>query len=265
MAIATIPRQRPISKEKAKEVLDIMDIAHSFSGRVDERPKQPLILCPFHEDHNLGSCRVYTDTNTFYCEACQTSGDALKLASGYMGIPLSKMNDLLEAIVSTFGISRDSVEVDSQKKPTVRKPDLLSVEQYRFLNCGKEYYEIPVEFDTFEFENDEIEYWPVRCKKIYFRSLALKDPQEHDLTICLATRRDWLQSKLYIAECYVNDCMENCEFNRMLVKVREELLYAAVINKKAYYEEMSCRKIELKAMLAEKGLWPLQREMLKGA
>lgn len=74
MTIATLPRQRPISKEKVKDVLNIMDIAHSFSGQVDERPKQPLILCPFHDDQHLGSCRVYTDTNTFYCEVCQTYG-----------------------------------------------------------------------------------------------------------------------------------------------------------------------------------------------
>lgn len=76
-------KQKPISKEKVKEVLDIMDVVHAFSGEVNERPKQPLILCPFHNDKHLGSCRVYRDTNTFYCEACQTSGDVLKLASGY--------------------------------------------------------------------------------------------------------------------------------------------------------------------------------------
>ena len=27
-----IPKQKPISKEKVKEVLDIMDVAHAFSG-----------------------------------------------------------------------------------------------------------------------------------------------------------------------------------------------------------------------------------------
>jgi len=149
--------QKPISKEKVKAALDIMDICHAFSGQVDTRPKQPLILCPFHQDKRLGSCRVYADTNTFYCESCQTSGDALKLASGYMGIPLTEMNELLEAIVSRFGIDRDSVTVDSNKKPTVNKKSLLSVEGYRFLNFGKEYFEIPIQFYTFEFENDEIE------------------------------------------------------------------------------------------------------------
>lgn len=265
MRTAVTQRQKPISKEKVKEVLDIMDVAHAFSGKINTRPKQPQILCAFHEDRNLGSCRVYTDTNTFYCEACHAHGDALKLASGYMGIPLTQMNDLLEAIVSIFGISRESVEVDSKKKPTRAKRELLSVEQYQFLNCGKEYIEIPIEFETFEFENDEVEYWPVRYKKIYFRSLAMRDPKEHDMTVCLATRRDWLQTKTYIAECWAENRMDQCEFNRTLLKVREELLHEAVINKAAYHEEMRCRKIELKAILLEKGIWPLKKDLPMGA
>lgn len=258
-------KQKPISKEKVKEVLDIMDVVHAFSGQVNERPKQPLILCPFHNDNHLGSCRVYRDTNTFYCEACQTAGDVLKLASGYMEIPLSNMNELLESIVSTFGILRESVEVDSQKRPSIKKPDLLSVEDYQWLNRGKEYFEIPVEFDTFELENDEVEYWPVRYQKIYFRSLALKDPWEHDWTICAITRTDWFRSMKYIAECYRNDCMEECSFTKSLVKLREELLYKAVVNKKMYYEEMAARKRDLKEMLAEEGLWPAKEKELKGA
>lgn len=167
-AISAIPKQKPISKEKVKAVLDIMDIAHAFSGQINERPRQPLILCPFHEDKHLGSCRVYRETNTFYCESCHTAGDTLKLASGYLDIPLNQMNDLLETIVSRFGIDRSSVEVDSSARPRRKQLNLLSVEQYRFLNCGKEYVEIPVEFEPFEFENDEIEYWPTRYKKSIF-------------------------------------------------------------------------------------------------
>lgn len=75
------------------------------------------------------------------------------------------MNELLEAIVSTFGISHENTEVDSKRKPSIRKKDLLSVEEYQLLNAGKEYFEIPVEFDTFEFEDDCIEYRPIRYQK----------------------------------------------------------------------------------------------------
>lgn len=133
MQVSNTKRKLPISKDKVKAVLDIMDVAHAFSGQVNTRPKQPLILCPFHDDKHLGSCRVYTDTNTFYCESCQTSGDALKLASGYMGIPLNQMNELLEEIVSRFGINRESVTVDSTSKPTISFFDTCIYAT----NCGR--------------------------------------------------------------------------------------------------------------------------------
>ena len=243
MQVCRTQSRPPIAKEKVKAVLDIMDVAEVFSGQINTRPKQPLIICPFHNDKHLGSCRVYRDTNTFYCEACQTSGDALKLASGYMDIPLSRMNELLEEIVSRFGINRDSVTVDSTEKPTVSKKQLLSVEGYRLLNYGKEYYEIPVKFEEFELEKDEIEYWPTGYRKVYFRSLAMKDPKEHDWVICAITRTPWFKDKMYVAQCIMENRRDDCWFT----------------------EEINIRKRDLKEMLVDAELWPSKEELLKGA
>lgn len=265
MHISRQKKPKPISKEKVKEALDIMDVAYAFSGQINTKPKQPLIICPFHNDRHLGSCRVYTDTQTFYCESCGTYGDMLKLASGYMDIPLTSLDELLETVVSRFGINRDSVTVDSSQKPTVNKQDLLSVEDYKFLNYGKDYFEIPVGFDTFEFENNEVEYWPVRYKKIYFRSLAMRDPAEHDWTICAITRTPWFKDKMYIAKCIMEGRRQDCEFTEWIVKVKEELLEGAVLDKRAFREEMAARKRDLKEMLVDAELWPSKEELLKGA
>lgn len=157
------------------------------------------------------------------------------------------------------------MEVDSNRRPSIRKKDLLSAEEYQLLNAGKEYFEIPVEFDTFEFEDDCIEYWPVQYQKIYFRNLALKDPQEHDWVICAITRTRWFESKKYIAECYRDNRMDQCSFTIELVKLWEDLLYKAVLNKRTYHEEMAARKRDLKEMLAEEGIWPIEEKILKGA
>lgn len=265
MQVCRTQSRPPIAKEKVKAVLDIMDVAEVFSGQINTRPKQPLIICPFHNDKHLGSCRVYRDTNTFYCEACQTSGDALKLASGYMDIPLSRMNELLEEIVSRFGINRDSVTVDSTEKPTVSKKQLLSVEGYRLLNYGKEYYEIPVKFEEFELEKDEIEYWPTGYRKVYFRSLAMKDPKEHDWVICAITRTPWFKDKMYVAQCIMGNRRDDCWFTEEIIKVREALLYEAVLDKRSFREEMNIRKRDLKEMLVDAELWPSKEELLKGA
>lgn len=265
MQVCRTQSRPPIAKEKVKAVLDIMDVAEVFSGQINTRPKQPLIICPFHNDKHLGSCRVYRDTNAFYCEACQTSGDALKLASGYMDIPLSRMNELLEEIVSRFGINRDSVTVDSTEKPTVSKKQLLSVEGYRLLNYGKEYYEIPVKFEEFELEKDEIEYWPTGYRKVYFRSLAMKDPKEHDWVICAITRTPWFKDKMYVAQCIMENRRDDCWFTEEIIKVREALLYEAVLDKRSFREEMNIRKRDLKEMLVDAELWPSKEELLKGA
>lgn len=265
MQVCRTQSRPPIAKEKVKAVLDIMDVAEVFSGQINTRPKQPLIICPFHNDKHLGSCRVYRDTNTFYCEACQTSGDALKLASGYMDIPLSRMNELLEEIVSRFGINRDSVTVDSTEKPTVSKKQLLSVEGYRLLNYGKEYYEIPVKFEEFELEKDEIEYWPTGYRKVYLRSLAMKDPKEHDWVICAITRTPWFKDKMYVAQCIMENRRDDCWFTEEIIKVREALLYEAVLDKRSFREEMNIRKRDLKEMLVDAELWPSKEELLKGA
>ena len=255
----------PIAKDKVKDILDIMDVAEAFSGQINTRPKQPLIICPFHNDKHLGSCRIYTDTNTFYCEACQTSGDALKLASGYMDIPLSRMNELLEEIVRRFGINRETVTVDSTKRPTINKKQLLSVEGYRFLNFGKEYYEIPVKFEEFELEENEIEYWPTAYRKVFFRSLAMKDPKEHDWVICTITRTPWFKDKMYVAQCIMENRRDDCRFTEEIIKTRESLLYEAVLDKRAFREEMNIRKRDLKEMLVDAELWPSKEELLKGA
>ena len=265
MQVCRTQSRPPIAKEKVKAVLDIMDVAEVFSGQINTRPKQPLIICPFHNDKHLGSCRVYRDTNTFYCEACQTSGDALKLASGYMDIPLSRMNELLEEIVSRFGINRDSVTVDSTEKPTVSKKQLLSVEGYRLLNYGKEYYEIPVKIEESELEKDEIEYWPTGYRKVYFRSLAMKDPKEHDWVICAITRTPWFKDKMYVAQCIMENRRDDCWFTEEIIKVREALLYEAVLDKRSFREEMNIRKRDLKEMLVDAELWPSKEELLKGA
>ena len=47
MKSTVIPKQKPISKEKVKEVLDIMDVAHAFSGAINERPRQPSFFVHF--------------------------------------------------------------------------------------------------------------------------------------------------------------------------------------------------------------------------
>lgn len=133
------------------------------------------------------------------------------------------------------------------------------------MNYGKEYYEIPVKFEEFELEKDEIEYWPTGYRKVYFRSLAMKDPKEHDWVICAITRNPWFKDKMYVAQCIMENRRDDCWFTEEIIKVREALLYEAVLDKRSFREEMNIRKRDLKEMLVDAELWPSKEELLKGA
>ena len=104
----------PFSKEKVKEAVSILEVARKYSPQINERAKRPKIICPFHEDRHLGSCRIFTDTNTFKCEAYGAHGDTLTLASGYLGIKPTALNELLEKIVDEFSIITDTAAIQLQ-------------------------------------------------------------------------------------------------------------------------------------------------------
>ena len=232
----------PISKDKLKELIPIMDVARKFSPKMSERSKLPLIICPFHDDHNLGSCRVYPSTNTFKCEACGAHGDMLKLASGYLNIPLNKMNDLLESLTIEFGISRESVQVEpsTARSRPVKPPERLSPEEYTEL-LQSDHYSVPCRFEEIEYEKGEIDYVPVEYTHVYYRTLAIKDPEFHDWVICTVSRKFWLRYAEMAVYCQDNGytLLEEVLQNKMMNSTR--LLRKALINKSLYRGELRLR------------------------
>ncbi len=232
----------PISKEKIKDYIPILEVARKYSPKIRESTRRPLIICPFHQDNNLGSCRIYTDTNTFKCESCGAHGDMLKLASGYLDIPLSNLNVLLETLILEFGITKESVEVDYNPKGYVKpKPiERLSPEEYKTL-LQEDHYSIPSKFEIIEYERDEYDYVPTEYTKIYYRTLATKDPEFHDWVVCTVSRIYWLRY------CHMHDyCQkQGYELMEMVIdqhlKTARELLYKALINKSLFRTELRLR------------------------
>ena len=242
----------PISKDKLKDLIPIMDVARKYSPKVSERSKLPLIICPFHDDHNLGSCRVYPSTNTFKCEACGEHGDMLKLASGYLDIPLNKMNDLLENLTVEFGISRESVQAEpslSRARP-VKPPERLSPEEYTEL-LQSDHYSVPYRFEEVEYEEGEIDYVPEEYTHVYYRTLAIKDPEFHDWVICTVSRKYWLRYAEMAVFCQDNGytLLEEVIHKHMVNSTR--LLRKALINKNLYRGELRLRNEMLYESLSE--------------
>lgn len=254
---ATMTRRKapPISKEKVKDAISILDVAEKYSDRINKRPRQPQILCPFHEDRHLGSCRIYTDTNTFKCESCGAHGDTLTLAAGYLGMKNSALNELLEALICEFGIQRESVQVDYTlgcrvvKKP----PNRLSPEEYTKL-LHDDHYSIPCRFEEVEYEKGEFDYVPVEYNHIYYRTLALKDPEFHDWVICTVSRKYWLRYADMLFTCQRIGFTLMEEIIQSEMEESKKLLLKGLLNKSLFRPELKLRNELLNELLSEKRL-----------
>ena len=247
------PQKTKISKEKIKEAISILDVAERFSPKINTRTKRPQIICPFHSDKNLGSCRIYTDSNTFKCEACGAHGDTLALASGYLDIPLNSMDNLLERIVSEFGLIRENVcdhctSWDYYRGKRV--PDRLSSEEYKRLLLD-DHYSVPAEFEQIEYEKDEWDYVPCRYTQYYYRSLALQDPEFHDWVVCTVSRKYWLRyaSMLLFCQSQGYVLMEDVIQKTMDDSIR--LLRKGLMDKRLFRKELKLRNILLNEQIEE--------------
>ncbi len=232
----------PISKEKVKDYISILEVSQKYSPKIRENTRRPLIICPFHPDKSLGACRIYTDTNTFKCESCGAHGDMLKLASGYLGIPTSRMNDLLEALITEFGIPKDSVRADYTPGVhiTPKPVERLSPEEYAEL-CHEDHYSIPSKFEEVEYERDEFDYVPTEYTRIYYRTLAVKDPEFHDWVLCTVSRIYWLR---YAHMLFYSQSIGFTLFTEVLEKKMNEhlrLLKKGLIDKRLYRPELRLR------------------------
>lgn len=241
----TAKRKRPdmpISKEKLKDHISILEVARKYSPKIRESTRLPLIICPFHQDKNLGSCRIYPDTNTFKCESCGAHGDTLRLASGYLDIPLSDLNRLLEALIVEFGIPKDAVSVDYNPKGYVQpKPiERLSPDEYKEL-LHDDHYTVPTKFELVEYERGEYDYVPCEHTKIYYRTLATKDPEFHDWVICTVSRIYWLRYAHMLDYCQKQGYELLGWAVEEHLKEARKLLYKALTDKSLYRPELRLR------------------------
>lgn len=253
----TLPRKKkdkPISKEKLKEHISILEVAQAYSPKINERVRKPLIICPFHEDRNLGSCRIYPDTNTFKCEACGAHGDTLKLASGYLNIDLSEMHVLLEKLVSEFGLIKETVEVEytGNTKPTPPL-DRLSPEEYIELLMA-DHYSLPSKYEQIEYEEGEWDYVPCEYSNIYYRTLAVKDPEFHDWVICTVSRKYWLRFTQMLFFCQSINFTLMEEVLTEKIETGKRLLKRGLVNKQLYRQELRLRNQILNETLIERSL-----------
>ena len=216
-----------LSKEKIKDVLSLTDVAEQYSPKVANKGKITYIICPFHDDKHIGSCYFYNDRNTFVCKSCGEHGDALRLASGYTGIPLSSLNELLERIVAELGWDRRSFTKDERPEYSTRplsKP-IVSDEVYTLLT-GAPYIRTAIEFVTKSINGQKVSI-PTKYNMQYYRSMARQDPKKHDEMLCRLSRIEWRKAVKKSAQCLYDDTAKR-ESDRLSKLFREFSLPALV-------------------------------------
>lgn len=68
--------------EDVKERVSIKDVLQHFGLQCN---RYGNILCPFHADRNP-SCKIYEETNSFYCFSCGAGGDVITFAAKYLNV-----------------------------------------------------------------------------------------------------------------------------------------------------------------------------------
>ena len=151
------------------------------------------------------------------------------------------MNELLERLISDFGIDRKSVESDAlpggKSKPP---PERLSPEEYREL-LHDDHYRIPIRFEQVEFEEGVWDYLPCEYQTIYYRTLAIKDPAFHDWVICTVSRKYYLNLTHMLFYCQENGYQLMEEVIADILDKHKTLLKKGLVDKRIYRTELRLR------------------------
>lgn len=175
-----------IDKNKIQNYISLNDVAEFYSSKTKRCGSSTQILCPFHEDKNLGACYFRNGSRSFHCQGCGASGDMFTLASGYTGIAVSDFQTLLERLTRDFNIPLESVEKDRDGNGEWKreKVERLSEKEYARL-CHSPYIQ--------ERGKDG------KVNIVYLQTLATRDKEKHDTYVISKSRTKWLnETELYL-------------------------------------------------------------------
>lgn len=181
-----------LDKKKVKDALTISEIVEKYSPKYRVKGKAIFFLCPFHDDHNLGSCYSYLDAHYFTCSACREKADVLKLASQYTDIPLNNMNQLLEKLVQDFGLIREYYTQDADLSMSSAKKNVvptLSDEEYQLLT-GIAFIRTPAKTEDISVGGN-VQKITTKYNWTYLRTLAKRDASAYEFEIITRSRIIW--------------------------------------------------------------------------
>lgn len=104
-----------LTEQKIKDAANIVEVMSDFITlkRIGARY---TCLCPFHDDHNLGSFSVYPRGNVYKCFSCNAGGDSIKFLMEYEKLSYP---DALRYLATKYGIYIDE-DYDKEKFKNIK-------------------------------------------------------------------------------------------------------------------------------------------------
>lgn len=119
-----MPKIDNLTIQKIKDAASIVDVMSDF---IELKPKgqRYLAICPFHDDHRLGSFSIYPKANCYKCFACDAKGGPIEFLMQYKGL---SYHDALLYLAQKYGIYvEDNTKVFENVKPAKPK-ELTTIE-----------------------------------------------------------------------------------------------------------------------------------------
>ncbi len=100
-----------------------------------------VCLCPFHDDNETPSMRIYTDTNTWYCFGCQQGSSVFDFTMLTDGSTFQEALNVLAAkagYAGTYALKTIRVDRETEKFSMVReKIELAILRKYLYIYRNK--------------------------------------------------------------------------------------------------------------------------------
>lgn len=97
---------RDVTLERIKQQVDILDLISRLGLEYRYMSGRYYILCPLHNDHNIGSCAIFPENNSFYCYSCKKRGDGVDIVKGALN--LRSLREAKDWICRQYNIEQDN-------------------------------------------------------------------------------------------------------------------------------------------------------------
>lgn len=107
-----------IVEDKIKRAANVVDVIGDFI-ELRKRGVEYQCLCPFHDDHTLGSFSINPNKGIYKCFKCDASGDAVEFLMKYPGTRLS-YPDALRYLAKKYSIFIDDESANDERFKNIR-------------------------------------------------------------------------------------------------------------------------------------------------